>query len=74
MFTLKLERRKMHTQTKIPSRLNTELLRAMSGVLNRYQDICDVLEDKSLSDGEKIKRITEINNQIGLICAETLPG
>lgn len=50
------------------------LLRSMSEVLNHYQDICDVIADTELTANDKIEKIKEINERIGAICSESLPG
>jgi hypothetical protein len=48
-------------------------LQTASIVLNRYQDIEDILDEK-ISDKEKLKKIKEVNNQIGKTVADYLPG
>jgi hypothetical protein len=50
------------------------LLREFSVVLNLHQDLADVLGDDSLSSDEKLVKVKEINNRIGEVCAEVLPG
>jgi hypothetical protein len=59
--------------TAIRESANIFYLRALNDILSLHQDICDVLDS---NDGRKKKldAIEKLNNKIGTILGETMPG
>jgi hypothetical protein len=55
-------------------RVIKNLLSVVSIILNKHQDICYNLDNNNFTNNYKLGQITEINDSIGKICAETLPG
>ena len=73
--------RKPWVQPSCTSNTSTEsdmsfnpMLSDFSAVLNLHQDIEDVFHDSTLTANEKLAKIQEINNELGKLCAATLPG
>jgi len=48
-------------------------LQTASIILNRYQDIEDVLDDASLTDAQKLERVRQLNAKIGDVVSGYLP-
>jgi hypothetical protein len=50
------------------------LLQVMCKVLRIHQDIEDQLRKDATSDGDKLAGVRTLNDELGRLCAEVLPG
>lgn len=67
-FTAFREEKKKHEKA------NAAVLKKASMILNLYQDICDTLDKKEMTDAKKLARIERLNNAIGTTVSKILPG